>query len=65
MQEYPRGAVIADVPSNRAMGIAGEILKGKYYLEVPIQKKPIPQNVLDYAKRKDVFIRDITGRAYE
>jgi RHS repeat-associated protein len=63
-QKYPRGAAIADVPSNRAEGIAGEQLRGQYFLEVPVQRTPVPQAVLEYATSRGVFIRDITGRRY-
>ena len=31
------------------------------YLEVPVQQKPIPKSVLDYAKKKKIKIRDING----
>lgn len=63
-QEYPRGAAIADVPSNRATGIAGKELEGTYFLEVPVQRAPVPQAILDYARRHDVRIRDVNGRVY-
>lgn len=34
------------------------------YLEVPVQKKPIPKTILDHATEKKVFIRDIDGKIY-
>lgn len=59
---YPRGATIANVPSSGAL--AGRRLAGLYYLEVPVQRAPIPQNVLDYARQMRVNIRDVTGNIY-
>jgi hypothetical protein len=63
-QKYPRGATVLDVPLNRRAGIAGEKLRGRHYLEVPVQRGPIPRRVLDYATSRDVFIRDVAGRIY-
>ncbi len=64
VRKYPRGAVIADVPSTRRMGLAGKKLEGAYYLEVPVQRGPVSQKVLDYAEKWDVTIRDVTGRTH-
>jgi hypothetical protein len=33
-------------------------------LEIPVQKNPIPQSILDHADSKDIFIRDINGTIY-
>ena len=34
-------------------------------LEVPVQKKAdIPPNVLEYAKKNDIVIRDVNGKIY-
>lgn len=63
-RKYARGATIADVPRARETGIAGEALGGRYFLEVPVQRAPVPQSILDYAKRHKVTIRDIAGREY-
>lgn len=62
--KYPRNAVIADVPRMRKAGIAGEPLRGNYFLEVPVQRAPIPPRVLDYAELRKVTIRDISGYEY-
>lgn len=69
--KYAPGSIIADVPSNtkgRNFKIFEEngdnILRGQMYLEVPVQKKPIPNSVLDYATEKFIKIRDINGRIY-
>ena len=60
--KYPVGSTVAKVPSSKSLG--GATLQGQYILEVPIQSKPIPQGVLDAARRGGVSIRDITGRVY-
>ena len=33
-------------------------------LEVPVQKAKIWAKVLDYAKKKDIIIRDVNGKIY-
>lgn len=63
--KYPRNAVIADVLSMRKAGIAGEPLRGNYFLEVPVQRAPIPPRVMGYAKKQKVAIRDIQGYVYK
>jgi len=63
-KKYPVGATISNVPSTRAAGIAGNKLRGDYFLEVPVQRNPVPQSVLDFATRHKVYIRDITGKEY-
>ena len=62
--KYPSGAMIANVPTNRENGLAGQLLTGRHVLEVPVQIKPIPQPVIDAANRARVLIRDIDGRTY-
>ena len=64
VRKYPRGAVIADVPSTRRMGLAGKKLEGAYFLEVPVQNAPVSQKILDYARKHDVYIRDVLGNVY-
>jgi hypothetical protein len=61
-RKYAPGSSIANVPSSGAL--AGQELKGIKILEVPVQTRPVPQSVLDYAKLNDVFIRDINGVTY-
>lgn len=34
------------------------------YLEVPVQQKPIPKSVLDYASVKEIKIRDTNNKIY-
>jgi hypothetical protein len=60
--KYPVNATIAKVPSSGAL--AGLPLLGQYYLEVPIQLRPIPQSVLDVANRAGVLIRDVNGKVH-
>ncbi len=33
-------------------------------LEVPVQNKPVPQNILDYATKNNITIRDIKEFIY-
>ncbi len=42
----------------------GDDLKGRMILEVPVQSKPIPQSILDYADKSGIIIRDIGNRIY-
>lgn len=60
--KYPVDGVIANVPSSGQL--SGQILRGQYILEVPVQVRPIPQSVLDGANRAGVLIRDVNGRIY-
>ena len=69
--KYAPGSVIADVPSNRTglnKGIfevnQGDKLKGQMILEVPVQKKPIPQNVINYADKLRIKIRNTNNKLY-
>ena len=70
-EKYAPGAIIADVPSNKTganKGIFkannGKVLKGRMILEVPVQKAKISPNVLEYAKKNDIIIRDVNGKIY-
>ena len=67
--KYPPGSIIADVPSNKTglnkdifKANNGNILKGQMILEVPVQKADIPPNVLEYAKKNDIIIRDVNKK---
>ena len=69
--KYAPGSIIADVPSNRTglnKGIfevnQGRDLKGQMILEVPVQKKPIPQNVINYADKLRIKIRNTNNKLY-
>ena len=71
-EKYSPGSIIADVPSNnigsnkKIFELNGDnVLRGQMILEVPVQKKAvIPPNVLDYAKKKAIIIRDVNGKIY-
>ena len=69
--KYAPGSIIADVPSNRTgvnKGIfevnQGNDLKGEMILEVPVQKKSIPQNVINYADKLRIKIRNTNNKLY-
>ena len=72
-EKYTPGSIIADVPSNKTgsnekiFELNGDnVLRGQMILEVPVQKKAeIPPNVLDYAKKKAIIIRDGNGKIYK
>lgn len=71
--KYASGSIIADVPSNNTGANNGifklngdNVLRGQMILEVPVQKKAdIPPNVLKYAKKNDIIIRDVNGKIYK
>jgi hypothetical protein len=65
-KKYAAGTGVAASPRNvREMpGLVGQRLRGRYYLEVPVQAKPVPHDVLAWAASHHVTIRDITGRVY-
>ena len=42
----------------------GRDLKGLMILEVPVQKKPIPQNVINYADKLRIKIRNTNNKLY-
>jgi len=60
-RKYAPGTVIADTPKNREWGLAGERLRGQMYLDVPVQNAPVPRQILDEARRRDIRIRDEMG----
>ncbi len=68
--KYESGTLIADVDSQRKgsghpnAGLARTELEGKYILEIPFQKHPVPKEILDHATKNLVIIRDETGRVY-
>jgi len=63
-RKYPSGAEITDSPFNSEV-LRGGFFEGDLVLEVPVQIKPIPQAVLDAARKKGITIRDVTGRIYK
>ncbi|WP_263055929.1 hypothetical protein [Pantoea agglomerans] len=63
VNKYPAGETIAKVSSSGSL--AGRQLEGVNILEVPPQAKPIPQSILDSAKKANVMIRDTSGKVYK
>lgn len=53
--KYKPGTVIGKGPAT---------LRGTKMLEIPVQDGPIPTDVLAYATRQRVLIRDVTGHSY-
>jgi hypothetical protein len=45
-------------------GSIGKGIEGQMILEVPVQKGPIPQEILDLAILEKIKIRDILGHVY-
>lgn len=62
-RKYSPGTRIANVPSTPE-ALRGLKLQGRLFLYVPAQKDPVPQEVLDLAKKLRVQIVDDTGRMY-
>jgi filamentous hemagglutinin len=63
--KYPPGAIIADTPRMRQLGLAGKDLNGVMILEVPSQTRgAIPQGIIDAADRLFILIRDTAGQKY-
>ncbi|SDM69584.1 Protease prsW family protein [Streptomyces sp. cf386] len=65
-QKYKAGTKIPDTPKARAEypELIGKPLKGKYYLEVPVQSAPVPEWALREAANHGVIIRDVQGFVY-
>ena len=57
-KKYPSGAIITDSPFNPKV-LRGKTMTGNLILEIPEQKGPIPQSVIDYANNKGIIIRDV------
>ena len=62
-KKYPSGAIITDSPFNPKV-LRGKTMTGNLNLEIPEQKGPIPQSVIDYANNKGIIIRDVNGKEY-
>jgi len=61
--KFQPGYRISNVPSSGRL--AGQLLRGRQILEVPVQTRPVPRAVLKLAKKLGVFIRDVAGRIYQ
>lgn len=59
---------LSEILEETAIGYLKEpsenILKGQMILEVPVQKEPVPENVLLKAQEEGIMIRDIKGHIY-
>ena len=70
VNKYPSdgAAHIADVPSAKAnptlKALIGTRLQGRLVLEVPVQRVPVPREVLEFAAENRVQIVDVTGHRY-
>jgi len=62
-RKYSPGSMISNTAKNSEK-IRGNVLRGQLFLEVPMQKLPVPQKVLEAARNARVVIRDIEGRIY-
>lgn len=63
-QKYKPGQLIKNSAKNKELKLGGKKLQGKHVLEVPKQDQPIPQSILDHARKHDVVIRDVDGKTY-
>ena len=62
--KYPTGAIIADTPYARSLGLAGQRIQGSKILEVSPQTAPVPDGILTEARTRGITIRDTAGRIY-
>ena len=69
--KYSPGSIIADVPSNntgsneKIFELNGDnVLRGQMILEVPVQHKAVPKEVINYANLKGIKIRDTNNHIY-
>ncbi|CVK15692.1 intein N-terminal splicing region [Apibacter mensalis] len=64
--KYAPGTVIKNTKRNaEAIARGGDKLKGKMILEVPRQTEKISKEVLEYAAKRNVTIRDVSGKIYK
>jgi hypothetical protein len=67
-EKYPQGAVIAQTAGNLRKGVAvpGQVrrLQGRPILEVPVLLKDVEEDILQFAERQGVTIRDVEGHIY-
>jgi hypothetical protein len=67
VKHYSPGEVVKDTPRARAHfpHLIGKELRGRMYLEVPVQNHPVPERILQYARDRRIVIRDINGHIYQ
>ncbi len=62
VKKYKPGTELKNTARNsEAISQGGKRLDGQMILEVPVQKVPVPDEVLKHATKNDVLIRDIGG----
>ncbi len=61
--KYRPGTIMASVRST-PFQLRATPLKGQLFLEVPVQTKPIPQELIQRAKALNIIIRDVSGKEY-
>lgn len=65
VKKYKPGTSIKNTSRNaEVIRQGGSKLEGRMILEVPSQKRTVPQKVLDRATKKHVVIRDTNGNIY-
>ncbi|MEU0744005.1 hypothetical protein [Streptomyces sp. NPDC006134] len=52
------------IRSNKYPGLDGEPLTGDMILEVPVQNRAIPDEIIEYAQELNIMIRDSAGHIY-
>ncbi|MGP4001327.1 WXG100 family type VII secretion target [Streptomyces sp. 8N706] len=52
------------IRSNKYPDLDGKPLQGDMILEVPVQHRPIPDEIIEHAQELDIVIRDVAGRVY-
>jgi hypothetical protein len=61
-RKYAPGRIIGDVPSSE--GLVGKKLVGRMIMEVPVQNRPVPREVLEAATKRRITIRDTNGKVF-
>lgn len=62
-RKYRSGTSFADVPSRPAR-LMEKTVQGQLWLEVPVQIKPVPAEILVTTRQLGIKIRDVSGRVY-
>jgi hypothetical protein len=64
--KYDVRETIANTPANNSQipDIGGRPLVGTKYLEVPPQNQPVPPEIIQFAARRNILIRDTLGKIY-
>ncbi|WP_284944827.1 hypothetical protein [Acidisoma cladoniae] len=62
-EKYRPGRIFADVPST-PLELRNTPIKGRLFLEIPVQRLPVPQEIINKAKSLNITFRDINGKEY-